>query len=502
MSHQNPTIDKHNPLYCPNVSPSSYLATLRKSLSKPQVLQDSDNLFSFARNMDHTFLNHEDSSTCHDEAAGRNQKAIIRQPSSPDALPPYSPPRWKQRHLPPYLANERLHTLSFGGPSLLVKRKRSFNSITTFSDLEGPTKRERSFESIHDSSFSLSGQGERLFLSSHQDVTSPYAVKQEGAVFSNPQATGYAIESELLSRIRILEDELYGPRLGTETPGGLRQLIDTLDRILPGTRVKNRFSTLENLTHQDIADVLGDNGYLTASVLNALRTSEIKSLSLSSSISDADGLNLAGRDIFSVFSKPNSFLFISELIFSGTPIHDFDLIHIHHLPRLARLALDDTEIGNEAMFLLVPLKRSLLDLTVAGNPRIDDNAIPPIMSLNRISYLSIVDTAIGMEGLRMLARTIHSEDRAIEIAIPVLCEFYIDNMDSKYMIEPKAPLIVDPTACAALSVAALKRNLSGHAAFNPDIVSSGTKLELVERLKKILETRQIDMVIRDMLWGA
>ena len=171
------------------------------------------------------------------------------------------------------------------------------------------------------------------------------------------------------------------------------------------------------------------------------------------------------------------------------------------------------------MFLLVPLKRSLLDLTVAGNPRIDDNAIHPIMSLNRISYLSIVGTAIGMEGLRILARTIHSEDRAIEIAIPVLCEFYIDSeckslfactsriliasdMDSKYMIEPKAPLIVEPTACAALSVAALKRNLSGHAAFNPDIVSSGTKLELVERLKKILETRQIDMVIRDMLWGA
>lgn len=78
---------------------------------------------------------------------------------------------------------------------------------------------------------------------------------------------------------------------------------------------------------------------------------------------------------------------------------------------------------------------------------------------------------------------------------------YLD-LDSKYMIEPKAPLIVDPEACSALTLAALKSNLSAHAAFNPDIVSTGTKSELAERLRKILETRQIDIVIRNLLWGV
>lgn len=39
-------------------------------------------------------------------------------------------------------------------------------------------------------------------------------------------------------------------------------------------------------------------GHLTASVLNVLRSSEITYLNLSSSISDEDGLNLAGGDIF------------------------------------------------------------------------------------------------------------------------------------------------------------------------------------------------------------
>lgn len=99
--------------------------------------------------------------------------------------------------------------------------------------------------------------------------------------------------------------------------------------------------------------------------------SGIKSLSLTTSINDADGLNLAGRDILPgerfknvvviysvsdtvapVFSKPNSFLFLSELFLSGTPLADSDIVYIHHLPRLAKLVLDDTEIGNEAFVSL------------------------------------------------------------------------------------------------------------------------------------------------------
>lgn len=50
----------------------------------------------------------------------------------------------------------------------------------------------------------------------------------------------------------------------------------------------------------------------------------------------------------SVFSKPNSFLHLSQLAFSRTPIDDSDLVHIQHLPRLEHLGLEDTCIGNEA----------------------------------------------------------------------------------------------------------------------------------------------------------
>jgi len=55
--------------------------------------------------------------------------------------------------------------------------------------------------------------------------------------------------------------------------------------------------------------------------------------------------------------------------------------------------------------------------------------------------------------------------------------------------------------CAQLSVTALKRNLSEHAKCNPDIATSGTKAEMAIRLEKILKTRQVDLLTREMIWG-
>lgn len=66
-------------------------------------------------------------------------------------------------------------------------------------------------------------------------------------------------------------------------------------------------------------------------------------------------------------------------------------------------------------------------LSIACNPLIDDNAVPALLLLCKLSYLSIIDTGIGMSGLRVLAGTIHEEDRVIDIEIPTVCEFYIDS---------------------------------------------------------------------------
>ena len=55
--------------------------------------------------------------------------------------------------------------------------------------------------------------------------------------------------------------------------------------------------------------------------------------------------------------------------------------------------------------------------------------------------------------------------------------------------------------CACLPVNALKANLAGHAVFNPSIYHSGSKPELVDRLRRILERRQADRVVKKIVWG-
>ncbi|KIJ62914.1 hypothetical protein HYDPIDRAFT_157081 [Hydnomerulius pinastri MD-312] len=178
---------------------------------------------------------------------------------------------------------------------------------------------------------------------------------------------------------------------------------------------------------------------------------------------------------------------------------DFDLIHIQSLRELGKLVLDGTGIGNEGVFHIVSLKQYLYHLDLSNNPMIDDDAIPALILFKNLDYLSIVGTGIKMPGLRRLATPTQKEGREIAIEIPSVCEKYIDNIEKEYLLQPAPPLIVDPTVCSMLSKAALKRNLGAHAAVNSSILASGTRKEMAERLKNILETRKLDLIVREML---
>ena len=69
----------------------------------------------------------------------------------------------------------------------------------------------------------------------------------------------------------------------------------------------------------------------------------------------------------------------------------------------------------------------------------------------------------------------------------------------KYWVSPVPPMIVDPRAVSGLSDSALKQNLAAHAAFNTDISVEGSRSELVDRLKKILEIRRDDLLVRKLI---
>ena len=80
-----------------------------------------------------------------------------------------------------------------------------------------------------------------------------------------------------------------------------------------------------------------------------------------------------------------------------------------------------------SVFLLVSLKNTLSRLSLARNIDINEDAVPAILLLFNLSFLSILDTSIGMVGLRRLAESIHRYDRLMDIEIPFVCEEYIDS---------------------------------------------------------------------------
>ena len=79
------------------------------------------------------------------------------------------------------------------------------------------------------------------------------------------------------------------------------------------------------------------------------------------------------------------------------------------------------------MFLLVSLKRTLTKLSLASNPDIDNEAVPAMLLLLKLSFLSILDTGIDMAGLRRLAEFAHKTDQLIDIEIPYACQDYVDS---------------------------------------------------------------------------
>ncbi|KAJ7505587.1 hypothetical protein B0H11DRAFT_1850811 [Mycena galericulata] len=471
-----PTVDEKNPLYCPAITASSYLSSVRRQVrrrnSRAQTQpQNGRFLSSFARILDKAFEDEEN------EPFGNLPQSGGTSTITSSTLQNVS-----------NTFEHRTTTTVKKTSSQSLKRKRS-----SFSDLQGPEIYARSNPSVHESSYEISVRHERLhYLPRKKPQYSPFVVPKKPA----PTTT---LVDDLKTKIRALEDEFYGPPVGTESPRGLKPLLQRLDDLMPGIRLKERLSKLPDLCHQVIADFLGDNGLLNVRTMTILRTSEIWRLTLTESMGDEDGLNLAGKETLPVFSKPNSFLFLTELSFCGTRVQDIDIVHIHHLPRLVTLLLNNTGIGNEAIYHLVALRRTLLQLSIATNPHIDDDAVPAILLLSKLSFLTILDTSIDMPGIRRLAQTIYDERRIIDIELPSACDLYIDNMGSRYLLDPTPPLVANPSVVPDLSVAALKRNLTAHAACNPAVVAAGTKPEMAARLREILEMRKMDLLVRQMI---
>ncbi|EAU85193.1 hypothetical protein CC1G_06209 [Coprinopsis cinerea okayama7 len=488
-SLRNPQVDFHNPFYCPAIPAATYIKTLRQTTRNKQGSHqttdaNANNLFNaYARMMERSEQG-EDSDVDfaydseNDWIVGRNLRPQAGKKRRLAVSPP-APVFFKHFRVSGVNgSNTTAATNTFDlsghpldmqstlqGISATLKRKRDF------SDLLGTPKHAKSDSFGQDESFEVEVKRTRLNFSVE---SSPVALPESPAAPAEEATT-----SSCLDTLRKVEE------------------------LLPGLRLRDRFrDILGGLDTQHLADILAEDGLITPAILDILRTTSIYSLSLAASLAEEGGLNICGQDMLKILNKPGSFESLTELSLAGSRINDFDLIHIHRLPKLSALHLNQTSVGNEAVFLLVPLKRTLTRLSLTGNPAIDDDCVPALLLLTQLSFLSVLDTSIDMAGLRKLAAAANDGHyESIDIEIPTACEAYIDNLDDMYFLNPRPPLITDPELCTSLTAAALRKNLSAHAAKNRDIVTTGSQTEMAARLAEILRRRQGDLIVARMLRG-
>ncbi|KAK2467283.1 hypothetical protein APHAL10511_000832 [Amanita phalloides] len=412
-------------------------------------------------------------------------------------------------------------------PFANLKRKSSESDSSEDFDSSKHTKRAKSNLSVSDTSFYVTVRREKLrflptsqstlssqcetfsperpgtnvpadFLRAGTHITVPRSNKWTGPL-ENVQDVG---NDDLRELFGALQDELFGPRLDPETD--MQKLVEKLDTMFPGIRIKARLN--ERLkcsaSHQTIVDFLAESGHLNANTLELFRASQIASISLSESFNDYNGLNLVSDESFFVFSKPNSYRSLTTLFLDGLCLKIPTLSHLQHLPKLTNLSLFDTGIINEALFHLVPLKYTLTRLNVARNPSIDDDAVPALLKMTKLAYLSIAETSIQMPGARKFVTDLISSGQYIVVDFPHWCHDYVATMESKYLVEIPPPLVSNPLLCSRLSAAALKRNLAAHAAVNRDVSTGGAKKDMVERLKGLLEMRLADLEVRRLIRGT
>ncbi|PPQ76912.1 hypothetical protein CVT26_001229 [Gymnopilus dilepis] len=480
-----PLVDENNPFYCPAVPATLYLESLRMK---------TNNLdFHRSHLSDYPARALGDSAKAHGGSDFDSSDWVLRelfvgrgwfsgQHPPTDDLPPYSPPGPVRGQL------ESLGPVQNVVESTTLSSKSDFALKEAFSDFDAPPKYARSLLSCHDSSFDLEVHHERLRFDTLA-TSSPSLKKQVKTSDTGVDNLGLLIHK--------LDSALPGMRLRDR----LWELNPTNAQILLEFLCEQGVLRAYRHSEIDLDTFIDESGYINEKVLLIFSDTQVECIAFSQSMSYENGLNVSGSEVYSVLNRPDTFLFLTEVSFAGVRLRDSDLRYLSHLRKLSVLNLSETGIGNEAVYLLVSLKQTLKLLYLAINPDINDDAVPAILLLSNLTFLSILDTGIEMAGLRRLAEAMHEYNWVLDVEIPFVCETYVDCIHTQYLCHPRPPLITNPYICAQLSNAALVRNLEAHAACNSSIIASGSRAEMIERLSKILLIRKLDMLVVGMLQG-
>jgi hypothetical protein len=204
--------------------------------------------------------------------------------------------------------------------------------------------------------------------------------------------------------------------------------------------------------------------------------------------------------VASLFAQ-HCFVKLTTLNLRNNTLSSDDIALLRVLPSLTALDLCATGITNMALYHLVCHRHTLTTLNITNNEKITDEARFVIRPFYNLTALFLRGTNMSMPALRRLVLDDLAKGCRL-LSIPAHAIDTINHWNEKYAVEIPAGYIEDPTKVDYVAVPVLKKNLELHAKFNKDVQVTGTKVELIHRLKVLLGNRYADMRLISVLGRA
>ena len=169
-------------------------------------------------------------------------------------------------------------------------------------------------------------------------------------------------------------------------------------------------------------------------------------------------------------------------------LHDISLLRL--LPRLSSLDISSTNATNHHLLHLATHEGSLRDLNVSGNVAINDDCRVPLTVLSKLQTLHLRGTEVTVPCLRLLVYALPINCRFV--TLPLHCLNFLNNRHRHYCTAIPVGYVEDPRKVPNLALPMLKKNLELHKKANADILTTGNKVDLMDRLSSLLCARIAD----------
>lgn len=212
----------------------------------------------------------------------------------------------------------------------------------------------------------------------------------------------------------------------------------------------------------------------------------IQSLSLSASIGSRGNPTSSLMQLF----RMEGFSHLTEVNISRLPLSLEDISLLRLLPQLSRLDVSFTNATNIHLLHLAIHASTLRELNISGNEQINDDCRVPLTALVNLQALHLRGTIVTVPCLRLLVYALPESCRFI--TLPLSCLNFFNNLHTRYSTSIPDGYVEDPRRVPNLTLPQLKKNLELHKKANDDILLTGSKVDLVDRLMALLCARVAD----------